>query len=339
MALLALVLLAAIVGVAADVPPTARGLAGGRRIDYLRSISSERDVNPRRSFLNKVVDVIAGAPKFRQMARPYGVTTDSRGRIIVSDPGAQIVHIFDFAGKKYHHLEGGRHQHFESPIGVATDGEDRIYVTDSVLGKIFVFDRDNRFRGFFGEKGGEGIFKRPTGIVVDSVQGRIYLSDTLHHRIFTLDLDGNVLGNFGERGTGPGQFNFPTDLALRGDELLVLDAMNFRVQVFDRGGKFRRTFGHMGNRTGTFSRPKGLGTDSEGDIYTAESLLETVQIFDGEGRFLYYFGNSGTGPGEFQIPAGLWIDKQDRVYVVDSLNRRLQVFRFAGGRRAMAGLQ
>ncbi len=310
------------------------GPAGGRRIDYLRSIASERDVNPKRSFWSKVVEVVAGAPKFHHLARPYGVTTDSRGRILVSDPGAQVVHIFDFARKKYHSLNGGR-QRFESPIGVATDADDNLYVTDSVLGRVFVFDRNDKFRRFLGEKGGEGMFKRPTGIAVDPVQRRLYLSDTLHHKIFILDLDGNVLGNFGERGSGPGQFNFPTDLVLRGDELLVLDAMNFRVQVFGRDGAFRRAFGGLGASTGRFYRAKGLAVDSEGDIYVAESLLETVQIFDGEGRFLYYFGNTGAGAGQFQLPAGLCIDKQDRVYVVDSLNRRVQVFQFV---RASAGV-
>jgi DNA-binding beta-propeller fold protein YncE len=95
----------------------------------------------------------------------------------------------------------------------------------------------------------------------------------------------------------------------------------------------RRVFGSLGNTTGSFSRTKGLAVDSEGDIYTSESLLETVQIFDGEGRFLYYFGNTGAGPGEFQLPAGVWIDPHDRIYVADSLNRRVQVFQFVRARR------
>lgn len=326
-------LLAAVGG---SVGPSTTSLAGGRRIDYLRSIASEKDVNPNRGFWNKVVDVLAGAPKFRRMVRPYGVTTDSRARIIVSDPGAQVVHIFDFSHKRYRHLEGGHHQRFQSPIGVATDADDNLYVTDSALGKIFVFDRDGHFRRFLGERGGEGMFKRPTGLVIDPAQRRLYLSDTLHHKVFILDLEGNVLGNFGERGTSPGQFNFPTDLALRGDELLVLDAMNFRVQVFDRNGGFRRQFGGIGDQSGSFSRSKGLAVDSEGDIYTAEALLETVQIFDGSGRFLYYFGNTGAGPGQFQIPAGLWIDPHDRIFVVDSLNRRVQVFQFLPARQMEA---
>ena len=139
-----------------------------------------------------------------------------------------------------------------------------------------------------------------------------------------------MLNSFGERGSAPGQLNFPTDLAWRDGELLVLDSMNFRVQGFDPSGRPKRAFGRLGNSTGALSRPKGLAVDSEGDIYTAEALLETVQIFDGDGHFLYYFGNTGTGPGEFQLPAGVWIDRHDRIFVADALNRRVQVFQFVG---------
>src|SRR5512132_224151 len=73
-------------GAAAEPPaPANAGVAGGRRIDYVRSIATERDVSPTRSFWSKVLDVVAGAPTLRRVVRPYGVTTDSRGRVIVSD--------------------------------------------------------------------------------------------------------------------------------------------------------------------------------------------------------------------------------------------------------------
>ena len=48
-----------------------------------------------------MVDVVVGAPNYHSMVRPYSITTDSRGRIIVTDPGAHGVHIFDFAKEKY----------------------------------------------------------------------------------------------------------------------------------------------------------------------------------------------------------------------------------------------
>jgi len=48
-----------------------------------------------------VVDVVAGPPEYHSMVRPYSVVTDSRGRIIVTDPDAFGIHIFDLAQQKY----------------------------------------------------------------------------------------------------------------------------------------------------------------------------------------------------------------------------------------------
>jgi DNA-binding beta-propeller fold protein YncE len=47
-------------------------------------------------------------------------------------------------------------------------------------------------------KGGEGYFKRPTGIAVDSAAQRIYVTDTLRDQVFVLDMQGNVLQTIGK---------------------------------------------------------------------------------------------------------------------------------------------
>ncbi len=51
-------------------------------------------------------------------------------------------------------------------------------------------------------KGGEGYFKRPTGIAVDSAAQRIYVTDTLRDKIFVLDMQGNILQTIGKKGDG-----------------------------------------------------------------------------------------------------------------------------------------
>ena len=80
-------------------------LDGGRKLTWEHSFSSESEVKPNRGFWNKLVDVIAGAPDYHFLVRPYSIVTDSRGRIIVTDPGAEGVHIFDFAQHKYKFIE------------------------------------------------------------------------------------------------------------------------------------------------------------------------------------------------------------------------------------------
>ena len=312
---------------------------GGRRLDFVRAFSSETELNPNRSFWKRALDFVAGAPNYRQMVRPYGITTDSRGRIIVTDPGAMAVHIFDFDKSKYTRLAGGKGEDFQSPLGVAVDAQDNIYVSDSLSGKIFVFDANGKFKRFVGSVAKhEGFFKRPTGVAIDKQQGELFVTDTLRDKIFVMDLQGRMLREFGGRGNGPGEFNFPTELALHGNELMVVDAMNFRIQVLDQKGRFLAQFGERGAGIGKLYRPKGMAVDSEGDIYLVDALLEAVQVFGRDGTLLYVFGRTGGGPGDLQLPTGLWIDSSDRVYLADSYNQRVQVFQFVSAKRA-AGAQ
>ena len=66
------------------------------------------------------------------------MVTDSQDRIIVTDPGAGGIHIFDFAQHKYKFISRDKDvDGLISPQCVAVDAEDNIYVTDSYSGKIF----------------------------------------------------------------------------------------------------------------------------------------------------------------------------------------------------------
>jgi len=315
-------------------------LDSGRSLTWEHSFNSESEVRPNRGFWNKLVDVVAGAPDFKFLVRPYGVISDSKGRIIVTDPGASGVHIFDFAQKKYKFIERREKARdaMLTPQCVAVDSQDNIYVTDSESGKIFIFEPSGKYVRAIGSlKGGEGYFKRPTGIAVDGAAQRIYVTDTLRDEIFILDLQGNVLDKFGKTGKGEGEFNLPTELRLNGQDLLVVDSMNFRVQAFDREGRFQFSIGKIGDTTGAIFRPKAVSVDSEGDVYVVDALWGMVQVFNRQGQLLYYFGGKGSHAGEFQLPSGLFIDHDDHVYVVDSFNRRVQVFQYAGVKNPSGG--
>jgi len=338
----ALILLLAVVAwagkkkeVAVQQAPPDLLMDGGRKLSFERSFSLEREVKPKRSFWTRVVDLIAGEPDFHYLVNPYSIAVDSRGRIIVTDPGADGVHIFDFGQQKYKFLTR-RDKDDKDPMllpqCVAVDAEDNIYVTDSEAGKIFVFEPSGKYKRAIGSlKGGEGFFKRPTGIAVDAAANRIYVTDTLRDKIFAMDMRGSVVQMIGKRGSGDGEFNYPTELRLHGQDLVVVDAMNFRIQVFTRSGEFRYQIGKPGDGLGMMFRPKGIGFDSEGHLYVVDGMWSVVQVFDNEGRLLYYFGGKGTGLGDFQLPAGLHIDASDRIFVVDGFNRRVQVFHFYGG--------
>lgn len=314
-------------------------LEGGRRLVFDHVFSSENEVRNKPGFWKRLGNFVVGQGQTHTLVRPYSIVTDSRGRIIVSDPGAAGVHIFDFAQHKYKFIERMKERDgLHAPQCVAVDAADNIYVSDSESGKIFVFNPDGKLHRVIGSlKGGEGYFKRPTGIAVDSAAQQIYITDTLRNRIFVLDMQGIVLKTIGKPGSGSGEFNFPTELRLQGPDLIVVDAMNFRVQVLDRSGNFESEIGHVGEERGGFFRPKGVAVDSEGHVYVVEALSGIIQVFNRQGNLLYYFGQTGAGPWQFQLPAGVFIDRSDRVYVVDSYNRRIQVFRYFGLNGATRG--
>jgi sugar lactone lactonase YvrE len=305
-------------------------LEGGRKLTYQQTFTSERDVRTNPGFWGKFANVVLGERDYKPLARPYGIAVDSHGRMIVTDPAIGGVHILDIAQHKYKLID--RTEKSKDPMTepecVAVDSKDNIYVTDPKAGKVFVFDPSGKTRHVFGSlKGGEGFFKRPTGIAVDSETQRVYVTDTLRDRVYVLNLDGQVLRSFGQRGAGNGEFNLPTEVHAKGGIVAVVDTMNFRVQLFDADGNFKGLIGSTGDPNGDIFRPKGIAIDSENHIYLVEGQWGMVQVFDQEGHLLYHFGN-GTGFGRFLLPAGVFIDLNDRIYLVDSYNRRVQIFQY-----------
>jgi DNA-binding beta-propeller fold protein YncE len=305
-------------------------LEAGRKLTYQQTLTSERDVRGKQGIWSKLAGIVAGAPEFREMVRPYGIAVDSHGRVIVTDPAISAVHIFDLAEHKYKLIDrwDKSKDPMIAPQGVAVDEKDNIYVTDSETGRVFVFDPQGKTRKVFGSaKNGEGFFKRATGIAVDRETHRVYVTDTLADRVFILDAEGRVLRSFGRHGGERGEFNSPIEVQVKNGIVVVVDAMNFRVQLFDRDGNFEAQIGTAGDPAGGIYRPRGIGIDSENHIYVVDSEMGFVQVFDRKGRLLYRFGN-GTNFGQFLLPAGLFIDRNDRVYLVDSYNRRVQVFQY-----------
>jgi len=345
---LALLLMAPVPAAAKSKPKTTRVqvpellLPEGRRLTYQRSFVSDHDVRPKPGFFTKVFDFVVGAPDVHFLVRPYSVVEDSRGRLIITDPGAQGVHIFDPVQLKYKFIERKEKgkDAMLAPQCVAVDDKDNIYVTDSESGKIFVFNADGKYQHALGSlKGGEGYFKRPTGIAIDSAEQHIYVTDTLRNKIYVLDMQGEVMKTIGKEGSEKGEFNYPTELRFDGNNLVVVDAMNFRVQVIDRSGQFQYSIGSIGDGTGAMFRPKGIGIDSEGHLYVVEGAHNMVQVFNREGQLLYYFGQAGTGFGDFRLPTGLFIDRNDRVFVVDSYNHRVQMFQYHAVNPGKGGAQ
>jgi DNA-binding beta-propeller fold protein YncE len=89
------------------------------------------------------------------------------------------------------------------------------------------------------------------------------------------------------------------------------------LQTTDTGA-LKRDFRHI------LGKPYGIGVDSKGRVYVADSFVSAVFVFDLETHQTKLIRN-GT-EGKFGTIIGLTVDNADRVFVVDALMHRVAVF-------------
>jgi DNA-binding beta-propeller fold protein YncE len=306
--------------------------SGAKHVKFVREFSRPQDVTKGLApALDKSLNILFGPadPKAlaQKMRRPYSVATDSAQRIYVTDPAAGLVHVFDFEHSKYGVL-GGEGSPMRQPVGVTVDQEDNVYVTDAVLGSILVYSAKGKFLKYLGRVAGEEpYFASPSGIAIEKETGKIYVCDATRHMLVILDKQGNILGHFGKRrgGKGPGEFRYPTRVSIVGEEVVVLDSGNARLEILDLEGQYRREIKIPELRVET-----GLAIDGAKKIYVGNLTLDAIDVFGLDGEFLYRFGALGKGPGEFDRPCGMWADAKGRLYVTDMKNQRVEEFELVG---------
>lgn len=278
--------------------------------------------------LRWLAGVIAGAARPVELQRPQSGAVDEAGRIYVTDVSRQGVFVFDPAAGKLEVWERADGlMGFSAPVAVAARNG-AVYVSDAALGIVARLERD----GTPARAIGRGVLGRPTGLALDAARGALYVADTAAHDIKVFDAAGKLERVIGRRGEAPGEFNFPTHLALAEGRLYVADTMNSRIQVLEAAsGRFEREFGARGLYVGNLVRPKGVALDTEGNVYVAESYHDHLLVFDRRGRFLMGIGGVGAATGKFYLPAGVWTDSLNRVFVADMFNGRVVLFQHLGG--------
>ncbi|MBZ5663087.1 MAG: 6-bladed beta-propeller [Acidobacteriia bacterium] len=294
------------------------------------------------SLRDNIVTLVYG--RERILLAPHHVTVDSRGRILIVDPDIREVHVL--GGDQPFRIDGGPHRRLHLPNGIAVDAADNIYIADSERGLVLVYDPDGRFLRYIGKRGDESLFHYPTAIAIDRASGRLFLLDTPRHLLYVLDLEGNILKQVGRpRPNAIGRANaevipmdldYPTEMAIGNNELVVVDSANSRIHVMDLQCKPVAQFRIPALPGPPVIDEVGLGVDLTGNIYVSTREDSHVRIYGRDGSLLGSFGRSGAEVGEFGSPAGLWIDGKNRLYVADTNNSRVQVFQlsddFAVGR-------
>ena len=132
-----------------------------------------------------------------------------------------------------------------------------------------------------------------------------------------------LVKSWGEKGSGPGQFDEPTGIAVAGEEVFVSDARNGRILVFDFDGNYRRQIGQPGEGPGQLGRPMNLEISAD-RLYVADYWNDRILIYDLSGAFQRGIGERGAGPGQFKEPGGVAVAVNGDLFVADFNNHRVQ---------------
>ena len=170
-------------------------------------------------------------------------------------------------------------------------------------------------------------FWGPRDVVIDASE-RIYIADTGNKRIRVYALDGSEavhLQDIGSGGSGPGELDEPSGLAMHADgRLFVADTWNRRIAVFDVSGAHLLEFRVRGWYNDTFNRPY-LALDENSDtLYVSDPDGRRILVYDSAGNCVGSFGEEGdlASQGQFKDIGGVAVDGDGFVYVTRFKPRR-----------------
>lgn len=168
---------------------------------------------------------------------PISVTFGPDGKVYVCDVGQSRSHrvlVFEQDGtevlrfgttvqaRRMQEAPGGFY--FPNSIAIGPTGE--IFVSDGNNRRVQVFDGTGTFVRLIATSG------TPRGMVIDADK-RLLVVDPLAHAIDAYDLEGTRIVSFGTPGVGPGQFQYPNDIALdKRGRMFITDRENHQVQVW-----------------------------------------------------------------------------------------------------------
>ena len=254
-----------------------------------------------------------------QFDSPTAIAVDRNGCVLIADTGNSRIEKFSPTGAFLStiRIAGNQNRQSSQPSGVAIDRDGNIYVADVGSHSVRKLAPDGTSIAEW--KGPEPGFYGPRRVAVSPEQS-IYVVDQGRTRIVKFSPDGQVLATWGSKGTGDGQFDDPTSVAvdLKTNKVYVADPRNRRIQVFDSEGKFLAKWTVPG-----WGQPHGfedLAEDPQaGRLFASSANMDSVLMFDLSGKRL--------GSVTPKLP-----DKLDGPSGIALVDRKLYVLNMAGNR-------
>ena len=250
----------------------------------------------------------------KYLHHPWGVTVNNSNEIFVTDRDNNRILVFTENGQ---FVRSFGQDLVNMPTGISIDNEGRIFVVNRKNNKIFLFNSNEEYVMTVNRVGS---LKNPRGISLDYLgnlvvcdtenkcvrilnpdgdilktigwgllnmpfdclcfEDKIFVSDRDANLIWVFNTQGECLYTFGVYGTGDGELNHPTGLAVdKTGHLLVCCADSHRVQVFTLDGYFVTKFGEPGEELGQTQRPTSVAVLKNGHVVVCEFGNNRLQLF------------------------------------------------------------
>lgn len=221
----------------------------------------------------------------------------------------------------------------EGPLGLAIRGTS-LLVGSSKRGSVDVYDAaTGRLVSSLGRGAGE--VSMPSAIAV-AADGTVFVADSRADVVKVYGAAGALERTIGGPGTTDGLLRFPSALALKGQQLIVGDQGNHRLQVFGVEGQWQRTVGEAVPMSATsraafagrFTRIQGLAVRGEATL-VLDSYHSHVQVFDKDFVSQGFFGRQGDCQDCLRLALDVAVGANDEVLVADPEHRRITTLPFA----------
>jgi tripartite motif-containing protein 71 len=246
-----------------------------------------------------------------QFRGPAGLAIDSLGYLYVTEFGTnnRVQEFAPGSGDTFSFYAtwgttGTADGQFAGPIGVAVD---------SAQGLTYNVDYSGKRLQIWGWNGNYVSNITPTGLcaltnpgaIWSDQRGSIYIADWGGGNIKQVDLNGNCVGVFGAPGSGNGQFNAPSGIAVspKSGQIFVSEAGNNRVQRLGSPIPKNDTIGVWRPSARKFYLRKS-NTSGYADITTAIQYAETTDlpvVGDWNGDGITTVGVFHSSTGEFRL--------------------------------------
>lgn len=256
---------------------------------------------------------------------------------------------------------------FWGTSGVAMDALGNIYVADSKndlirkitpVGVVTTLAGSAGVAGHADGTGTSATFNQPAAVAVDST-GNVYVADYGNNEIRKITAAGVVTTFAGQLtsgaadGTGTAaSFWRPSGVAVDSSgNLYVADTLNNEIRMITPGAVVTTLAGSVtaGSADGSgtsasFNAPKGVGVDSSGNIYVADTLNNEIRKINQSDVVSTLAGSTTAGSANgtksaasFNGPSAVAADSAGDVFVADSGNNEIRLVTSQGVVTTLAG--